>query len=56
MVTTYIILTIILFCINLLVSLFLIAMAERTGFPTSEFIAIIFNIIFIVWGITILIH
>jgi hypothetical protein len=54
-ITLYIIITVILFSINMIANIFALAISENKGFPVSTLIATIFAIVFIVWGITILV-
>lgn len=53
--TVYIIATLVLFSLNLLSNVFALSVRQKEGFPAAEFIAMILAIIFIIFGITILV-
>lgn len=54
-VTLYIIVTVILFALNMIVNIFALGISENKKFPTSTLIATIFAIAFVIWGTTLLV-
>jgi hypothetical protein len=54
-VTLYIVITVILFALNMTVNIFALGISENKSFPTGTLIATIFAIVFVVWGITLLV-
>lgn len=54
-VTLYIVVTVILFALNMTVNIFALGISENKSFPTGTLIATILAITFVVWGITLLV-
>jgi hypothetical protein len=54
-VTLYIVTTLILFSLNTLSNIVSLAFADKKEFPVAIFIATMFSIIFVIWGITLLV-
>ena len=53
--TLYIIATVVLFVLNLFGNVFVMAFSDNNKFPTSAFLGTIFAIVFVVWGISLLV-
>lgn len=54
-ITLYIIVTVILFALNMIVNIFALGLSENKFFPTGTLIATIFAIGFVIWGTTLLV-
>ena len=54
-VTLYIIVTVILFALNMIVNIFALGISDNKKVPTSTLIATIFAIAFVIWGTTLLV-
>ena len=54
-VTLYIIVTLILFSLNMIANIFALALSEKKTFPTRTLLATIIAIGFVIWGITLLV-
>jgi hypothetical protein len=53
--TVYVIVTVILFSINVLANIGVLATISKEKFPTSAVLATILSIAFVIWGIVILV-
>ena len=53
--TIYIITTLILFSLNMIANIAALALGDKKQFPLSTVIATVLAIVFLVWGITILV-
>ena len=51
----YIIVTLVLFSLNMVANIFSLALSEKKQFPLSTFIATVIAMGFVIWGITILV-
>jgi len=54
-VTLYIIVTLVLFSLNMVANIFALAFGDKKEFPFSTLIATIMAIGFVIWGITLLV-
>ena len=54
-VTLYIIITVILFGLNMVVNIFVLGLSDNKFFPTGTLIATIFAIALVIWGTTLLV-
>jgi uncharacterized membrane protein YciS (DUF1049 family) len=54
-VTLYIIVTLVLFSLNMVANIFALALGDKKEFPLSTFIATIVAMGFVIWGITLLV-
>jgi hypothetical protein len=53
--TLYITIAVVLFSLNMIINIFVLALGEKKELPLSTFLATIFAIFLVVWGITILV-
>ena len=51
----YIIVTLVLFSLNMVANIFALALSEKKQFPLSTFVATVIAMGFVIWGITILV-
>ena len=54
-VTLYIITTLILFAFNMIANVVVLSVTDKKNFPTATFLATLFAIVFLIWGITLLV-
>jgi hypothetical protein len=54
-VTLYIIVTVILFALNMIINILALGLSENKSIPTGTLIATVFAIVFVIWGTTILV-
>ena len=54
-VTLYVIVTLVLFSLNMIANIFSLALSEKKEFPLSTLVATIVAIGFVIWGITLLV-
>jgi hypothetical protein len=52
--TLYIIVTLIIFSLNFLANVAVLATNKKDKFPAAAFVATMFSIIFVIWGISLL--
>lgn len=53
--TLYIIITLIIFSLNMFVNIAVLAVNKNEKFPLASFIATIVSIVFVIWGIALLV-
>lgn len=53
--TLYIITTVIIFVLNMFANVAVMAFADNKKFPISTFLGTLFAMIFVIWGITLLV-